>query len=435
LSEKIKIIPKLYFGWWMNIVSGLITGLGFGFTGEGFSALFKPLAAELGLSRAATAVASSVRALEFGIMSPIVGWLVDRFGPKWVIITGLVMLGGGIITMNFIDSALAYYIVWGVIVGVGGTLALTIAVDKALTDWFVRKRGLAIAVRFALIGTVSVFVLPVVTYLITKLGWRTTCLIWGTLMLACIPFILVFIKQKRPEYYGLLPDGAEIDPISSAGMDTIIERGRKYAAGILENEFTLKEAMKTTTFWMLIIANACGTIVQWGFTLHCIPFITDMGVSPTAAGGMMAMMILFTVPSRFFSGFFADHIPKGRLNYLMAAAFLCQVIGIAAFLINRTIAMVFVFLILQGFGSGMTRPLLIMIRGRYFGRKAYGSIEGISCMCETPLGLFAPVYAGWVYDTTGNYITAFFIFAILASFAAFLMCLVRPPKLNEINIR
>ena len=427
MPEKRRIFPKLYFGWWMNIVTGIITGLGFGFTGEGFSALFKPLASELGLSRAATSVASSIRGLEFGIMAPITGWLVDRFGPKWVIITGMVLMSGGMVLMNFINSALSYYIVWGVIVGIGGTLGLAIAVDKALTDWFVRKRGLAIAVRFALIGIVSVIVLPVITWLITALGWRMTCVIWGVLMFASIPFIWIFVKQKRPEYYGLLPDGATVE--SGTDSDSLIAKGIEYAANIQETEFTLKEAMKTTAFWMLIIANSCGTIVQWGFILHCIPFITDMGVSPTAAGGMMAMMIFFTIPSRFFSGFFADRIPKGGLHYMMAVAFLCQVIGITAFLLNRTIAMVVVFLILQGFGSGMTRPLLIIIRGRYFGRKAYGSIEGISCLFETPLGLFAPVYAGWVYDTTGNYISAFIIFAILASVAVFLMCLVRPPVL------
>ncbi|MFC1892401.1 MFS transporter [Thermodesulfobacteriota bacterium] len=427
MSEKRKILPKLYFGWQMNIVTSIITGLGFGFTGEGFSALFKPLSSDLGLSRAATSVASSIRGLEFGIMAPITGWLVDRFGPKWIVITGLVLMGCGMIWMNFVGSALGYYIVWGVIVGIGSTLALTIAVDKALTDWFVRKRGLAIAVRFGLIGLVSVIILPIITWLITVQGWRNTCVIWGVLMLASIPFMWVFIRQKRPEYYGLLPDGADVEP--STDSDSMIDKGVEYASDVQENEFTLKEAMKTTAFWMMIIANSCGTIIQWGFTLHCIPFITDMGISPTAAGGMMAMMVFFTIPARFFSGFFADRIPKNGLHYMMAAAFLCQVIGMTSFLLGRTIAMVFVFLILQGFGSGMTRPLLIIIRGRYFGRKAYGSIEGISCLFETPLGLLAPVYAGWVYDTTGNYITAFTIFAILAAVAAFLMCLVRPPAL------
>jgi len=414
----------------MNIVSSIVTGLGSGFSHEGFSALFKPLAAELGFSRAVTSVASSIRGLEFGIMAPATGWLVDRYGPRYVIAAGVFLMGAGMILMNFISSVWEYYIVWGVIVGIGSTLGITIAIDKALTDWFVSKRGLAVAVRFVLIGIITVIVLPIITWMLTKWGWRITCVIWGMVMLASIPFISFFVKQKRPEYYGLLPDGFEVES-DSRGTAGLIEKGIEYAANFQEIEFTLRQAMRTPAFWMLIMANSAGFIAAWGFSLHCIPFITDMGISPAIAGSMMAMMIFFTIPSRFLCGFFSDRIPKDRLQLLMAAAYLFQTLGIVSFLFYQTITMVYVFLILMGFGSGAVRPLLIIIRGRYFGRKAYGSIEGASVLLETPLSLLAPVYAGWTYDTTGSYITAFNLFAGLAAFATFVMFLIRPPRLND----
>ena len=129
----------------------------------------------------------------------------------------------------------------------------------------------------------------------------------------------------------------------------------------------------------------------------------------------MGLMIFFSIPSGFLSGLMADRIRKDRLKWLLAGAFLFQALGITAFLASQTIAMVYVFLIFYGFGIGPHRPLLIVIKGRYFGRKAYGSIEGTSMMFQAPITLFAPVYVGWVYDRTGSYLSALMLFATLAA--------------------
>jgi len=410
------------------VVTGIISGLGHGFYSYGISALFKPIASELGLSRAATSFATGVGRLQGGLEAPLTGWLSDRFGPRWVIVAGICFISTGLVLMNFINSLWAYYVVWGVVIGIGINLALTIAVDKALTNWFVSKRGLAFGIRFALLGICGVIALPVITWLVTTQGWRITCLIWAGVMFTGVPLSLYFVKQKRPEYYGLLPDGAMVESGSEADIDAMIDKGVEYATSFQETEFTLRQAMRTPTYWMIIIAWVCAMIVFGGFNIHCIPFLTDMGIDPTAAGGMMALMIFFTVPARFLGGLLADRVRKDRMQFLVAGAFLCQAIGITAFLLNQTIAMVYVLLILYGFGSGAPTPLRLTMGGRYFGRKAFASIQGTSMLFGAPVSLLAPVYAGWIYDTTGSYITAFTLFAVLAALAAFLMCLVRPPK-------
>ena len=143
---------------------------------------------------------------------------------------------------------------------------------------------------------------------------------------------------------------------------------------------------------------------------------------------MMAMMIFFTIPSKVLTGMIADLIKKERLQILMGFAVMLQAIGIMAFLSNQTLPMVYVFLILNGLGVVPIRPLLIVIRGRYFGRKAYGSIEGASVVFETPITIFAPVYSGWIYDTTGSYLTAFKLFAILAIISSIIMFFIHPPR-------
>lgn len=437
MLDKRRRLPRIFLGWWMNLVTGVYSGLGHGFYGYGMSVLFKPIAADLGLSRAATSLATGIGRLEAGIEAPVTGWLSDRFGPKWVIVVGICITSTGLLLMNFINAPWAYYVVWGVIVAIGNNLALTIAVDKALTNWFIRKRGLALGIRFVIIGICGVIVLPIMTWLVTGYGWRTTCLIWAGVMFTGAPLSGYFVKQKRPEYYGQLPDGASVELESETDLDAMIARGVEYAADFEETEFTLRQAMKTPAFWLMTTAWLCSTVVVGGFNIHIIPFLTDMAIDETIASGMMAMMVFFTVPARFVGGLLADRIEKNHLQFLAAGAFLSQAIGVGAFLIHQSIFTVYIFLILYGFGSGANAPLRLTIGARYFGRKAFASIQGISSMFTAPISFLAPVYAGWVYDTTESYTNAFVLFAILATLAAFLMCLVRPPKpptqVNDIN--
>ena len=140
----------------------------------------------------------------------------------------------------------------------------------------------------------------------------------------------------------------------------------------------------------------------------------------------MAMMVFFTIPSRFFGGILTDLIGKKNLNFLLAGGFLIQTSGLAIFLLSQSTVSVYVFLVLYGLASGASTPLFILTLGRYFGRYAFGSIFGSSMAMWAPVGLCAPVFSGWVFDTTGSYIVAFILFTVFAAIAALLMCLVKP---------
>lgn len=209
--------PLIFFGWWTVLTTGIAGGLGYGFYILGLSVFFKDLAAELGLTRAVTSVAAGIGRLEGGITSPLIGWLSDRFGPKWWIVIGVAIAGVGMILMRYIADVWHYYLVWGVLIGIGLNIALTVAIDKALINWFVRRRGMAQGVRFSLLSIFQIVSLQLITPLVLSQGWRMTCFIWGFVMLAMVPFTLAFVKRQRPEYYGLLPDGAEVK--RDAGRD------------------------------------------------------------------------------------------------------------------------------------------------------------------------------------------------------------------------
>ncbi|MFC1909037.1 MFS transporter, partial [Chloroflexota bacterium] len=384
---KRKRFPRIFFGWWTVLITSIWSGLGSGFYSSGISVLFKPIATELDISRAVASIATGIGRLEGGLESLLTGWLCDKYGPKWVIFTGSCIFVIGLVLMNFINSLWDYILVWGVIMGFGCNLAFSLAMDKALTNWFVRKRGLAFGARFVLLGIAGVITLLIVAWLIDTQGWRMTNLIWAGVIFVGLPFLWYFVKQKRPEYYGLLPDGAKMGSGSEANGVAIIDKGVEYTAEVAgEVEFTLRQALKTPSYWLLAIGYCGGSITHGAVTIHIIPFLTDMGIDVTVAGGMMATMVFFQIPSRFFSAFLCDRLRVNYWRFLLVGSFLFQVMGITIILLNQSIAMIYVFLILYGFGSGAVILVRIMMEGRYFGRKAFASIHGITNVLHAPIG-------------------------------------------------
>jgi OFA family oxalate/formate antiporter-like MFS transporter len=428
LNHNNKKAPKIFFAWWTVIITGIFSGLGHGFYIYGISVFFKDLAMELGLSRAVTSFAAGIGRLQGGISSPLTGWLADRYGPRWVIVAGVLMVGFGMILMNFITGVGSYIIAWGVLTGIGLNIGLTIAVDKALNDWFIEKRGMAQGTKFGLIGVAGVVLVPIVTWLVTWQGWRITCLLWGIMMLAGIPLIAVFVKQKRPEYYGMLPDGARADADSTADSGDLVKKGVAYASSFQEEEFTLKQALKTRAYWMLTITQCTQMTITGGAIIHIIPYLTDIGIDRTSAGSMMGLLVFFTIPARFLGGVFSDRVGKAHIHHLLACAFILQTAAFGALIVGRSVASLYLFLVLFGFSSGAYIPIYLIVMGRYFGRKAFGSIIGSSNAIRAPLALAAPVFTGWVYDTVGSYLPAFIFFVVAAALSSLIAFLIRPPE-------
>jgi len=428
LPENKRSRRGIFVGWWTVILTGIAGGTGYGLYTLGISAFFKDLAAELGLSRAVTSLASGLGRLEGGVTSPLVGWLSDRVGPRWWVVSGLIIAGIGMILMRYIGEVWHYFVVWGVLIGIGLNIALTVAVDKALTNWFVRRRGLAQGLRFSILSVFQIISLQVITSLVLAHGWRDTCFIWGFVMLAMVPFTLALIKNQRPEYYGMLPDGAKVELYETEAGKDMVGLGVEYASSFDETEFTFRQAMKNFTYWVLVIALGLQNIIVGGFTIHIIPFLTDKGIDTAIASGMMGMMVLFTIPSRLFGGIIADRLRKDRLKYLLSGILFLHVIGIGAFLIFESTASVYILLACYGLSLGGATPLLILMLGRYYGRTAFGSILGTTLAIFAPLGLLSPVYCGWVYDTTGSYHTVFVTFVIMAAASALVTLFIRTPR-------
>ncbi len=434
---KARKAPKVFFGWWTVLAGGVIAMWASGYYSYGFSALFKPIASELGFSRAVTSLPASIGRLEGGLEAPLTGWLTDKFGPKWIVLFGVFIFSLSLLLMKFVNSLWAFLAVWGIMLGLGHNINSGVPIEKAIANWFVRKRGIAIGIKWVLSGLSGVIALPLIAWLITVQGWRMTCVIGGLIMAAVgLPLGWFFMKRHRPEYYGLLPDGATVQE-GLTDPKQVVDQGVRYAADVEESEFTLRQAMRTPSYWLLIAAYTAHALAGPAISLHTIPFLTDLGIDPITAAGMMVIMLGSSIPFRFVGGVLADRLRKNHLRFLMGAAYFVQASGFAVFLLNQSISMIYVWFVLYGFGMGTGYALIAPIRARYFGRKAFGSIQGTAVMITAPVGMIAPVYTGWVYDTSGSYIAAFTVIGAIIAAAAVLSPFILPPnppaQISDVN--
>jgi sugar phosphate permease len=426
--KKLLIAPqKIYFGWWMTIAAGLLCFWGYAYHAYGFSALFKPISQELGFSRATTSLAASITRFEGGLEAPLIGYMADRYGPRITVFVGIFLAGLGLVLMYFVDSLWSFLLVWAVIGATGINIGLSMPLDVAITNWFIKKRGTAISIKWVFSGLSGVIGLPLIAWMISVYGWRAACVIGGVVLwVVGLPLVWFFIRSKRPEHYGLLPDGATS---SEENASDSFEAGKAYAADLGEVEFTAKQAMRTAPFWLMIVAYMFHGALYPVMNIHCIPFLTDRGMDLTLAAATMSVYILASIPARFLGGALIDRIPMKNMHYALAGSFALQCFGVTLFLFNQeSMVVLYTFFVLYGIGMGAVMPMTPVLRARYFGRKSFGTIAGWSRALTIPVGVIGPVLAGWIFDTTGSYEIAFLLFAVTLGISVVVMLFVRPPK-------
>lgn len=430
ITKAIRNTKNIYFGWWMALAGGILCLWGFGFTAYGFSALFKPISTELGFSRTAVSFAASLTRFNGGLEAPLVGYLSDKYGPRIMVMIGVWIAGLGLILMNWVHSLWTFYIVWALICTNGVNISLGMPLDVAITNWFIRKRGTALSIKRMFSGLSGTLTLPFIMWLIVTYGWREACFIGGLVMwIIGLPLVYFFIRKRGPEYYGLFPDGATADIQEN---DDAMLAAEKYAEEAGETHFTLKEAFRTKAFWMIIIAYSFHGALYPVMNIHCIPFLTDRGMDPVAAAATMAFYVTASIPARFLGGVLIDQVKTSNIRFFLAGAFLLEATGVTLFLFNQqNMVMLYVFFLLYGMGMGAAMPITPVMRARYFGRRNFGQIAGSSRALVMPIGFFGPIAAGWIYDVTGSYITAFTLLAVLLGAASLIISFATPPKSKQ----
>ena len=251
----------------------------------------------------------------------------------------------------------------------------------------------------------SGLLIPLVNWLIAQYGWRTTFVITGIGMWV-IGIPLSMVVRHRPEQYGYLPDGdrPQVREIEAEVEAKQIQPDKEDAG------LGVKQAAKTSAFWMLALVATVSSAGLTAVTVHVMPYLISVQIPREIASSIAASVVVISVAGRFGFGWLGDRLDK---RYLLVSALLMQVLGLLIFAYTRTMPYAIAFLVLFGPGVGGVITLRVIIQGEYFGRKAFGSIQGVMQAIHMIGTVLSPVFAGWIYDVQGSYQWAWLILAVV----------------------
>ena len=419
--------PRLFYGWVIVLAGYGIFMVGGGLLFHAFGTYVKLLEADFGWSRTQLSVAFSMQRLESGFLGPIQGWMVDRFGPRAVMLVGLTIFGLGFMAFSQVNSLLWFYVVF-MVMATGQSLGSMLSLSVSLVNWFRRRRGLALG----LVGTgmaTGGILQPVVVAGLEGLGWRTMAFASGVIILA-VGLPLTMLVRHRPEDHGMRPDG---DPIADETLSVIGADGSHEVADEHETDFSAREAMRTRSFWLLSFGHAAGLMTVGAMLVHFVLHVTDeLDISLGAAARMTMLMTVMLVIGMVSAGWLGDRISKRLIIVTAMVMHFAAMIMLAAV---STVALVSFAAGLQGLAWGARGPLTQALRADYFGTASYGTIMGFSSLIIM-LGMMAgPLAAGVLYDRTGSYTVGFLVLAAAAAVGAlcFLFATKPPPPRRAVE--
>lgn len=404
--------PRIFYGWYIVATGAVVQLLGAALLNQSFGAYVVLLQREMAWSKASIAGAISLMRLESGVLGPIDGWLIDRFGPRAVMRAGMVIFAIGFMLFSQVDSLPAFYATF-VILALGANLSGFLPLTVAVVNWFRRRRATALAtmqIGFAL-GGLSV---PLVVYFLETFGWRTTAFASGLLILA-VGLPLTTFVHHRPEELGLEPDGGTAAAAGTAGA----------ARPHREVSFQPREAVRTPAFWLISLGHGSALLVVSAVMVHLVPHLHEhLGYSLEQAGLVVSLLAAIQIAGQQIGGFLGDRFSKRMIATVCMGAHMAALLLVAY---AESFPMVLGFTVLHGLAWGIRGPLMQAIRADYFGPASFGVIMGLSSLIVTFGNTTGPLLAGILADTTGSYESGFTILALLAGVGSVFFLLARRP--------
>jgi len=400
----------IFYGWWIVLACFLISFYAGGAVWFGFTVFFEPIVEEFGWSHTQVSVAFSLRGFEIGILAPITGLLVDRFGPRKLAFSGTFIVGAAFIVLGFTNSLGMFYGAF-ILLALGTSGCSATVLMTAVAHWFKKNIGKAMGIVACGFGAGGLLI-PVMVWLIEQYQWRTAIIALGLGMwaLGIPPSILI---RHAPEQYGYLPDG-EI-PVGPSDGDGDRDSGQ---------EVTLKEALESKNFWKISIAEAIRMMIAMAVTTHVMPYLGSIGMSKISAAFVTTSIPLFSIIGRLGFGWLGDIIDK---KYVLALVFCSLGLGTLAFSYIHVRWLILPFLLLFCPGFGGSASLRGAVVREYFGMASFGGLYGIIMGVAAIGGIIGPLAAGWTFDKVGAYQSVWLFFAGTAFIAVVLILRLRAP--------
>jgi MFS family permease len=415
----------LFYGWIVVAVTFVTMAIGVN-ARTAFSLFFPPIISEFGWERGITAGAFSFGFVVSGVVSPLIGRLMDHAGPRAVMEVGVALMAGGLLLAPLTREPWHLYVTIGVMVGAGSVCLGYSGQSLFLPNWFIRKRGFAIGIAFAGVGIGSVTLLPWVQHMIEQTSWRTACTAMGLLVLIALAPINLLLR-RRPEDLGLRPDGDAAPSVGAAKpVSNIVD---PVWAG---TDWTLARALRTGRFWWIALGYFCGLYIWYAVQVHQTKFLLDIGFSPSVAVWSLGIVSLLGIPGQILLGHVSDRIGREWVWVASCAGFAICFAALIALKFEASLWLVYIMVFTQGaLGYGLTSIMGAVVLEIFQGRQ-YGSIFGTIMLAALAGGAAGPWVTGFLYDLTGDYTLAFAIAMALSGLSALSIWQAAPRKVRAV---
>lgn len=419
------LLVSFYYGWVVLTLSFLTTLVGAGIRSAP-AVFIHPLEVEFGWSRAAIAAAISINLLLFGVAAPISGWLLERFGPRRVMMSSLSLLVLGVSATTFMREFWHLVLLWGVVVGLGAGGVGSVLSATVANRWFVARRGLALGILNSASSTGQLIFLPLLMAVIVYAGWRVGSLILVAVVLTVIPLVFFWMRDD-PADLGLEPYGSgEQGATSSASLASL--RGVSKGSGSVP----LSEVFSSSTFWLLAGSFfICGGTANGLIGTHLIPHSIDHGIPQVTAAATVGVMGGLNFVGTVLSGWMIDRVqPRKWLSLVFALR------GLSLFILPfvQDFSGLFLFAVIYGLDWFATVPPTIALTADTFGKQAVGKIYGWIFLSHQIGAALMATGAGAIRVWLGDYQFAFLAGGSFAMIAAGLALRIRPQR-REIALR
>ena len=393
---------KPFYGYWIVLAAFLCNIITFGCGFYAFSLFVTPLQRQLGWGRGDVMAGFTIFFLTTGFVAPQAGRLVDRYGARVVMAAGAAIAGVGFLIL-FSMSALWHYYVGYAVVGLGMAGTGQIPTSAVVCNWFQKRRGAAVGLMASGVGVGGLVLSPVVGgYLLPALGWSRSFLVLGILCWAVIIPLALLVIRTRPEEKGLRAFGDTEDAVGT-------EPGRVVPkAGV-----SLKVAMTTMTFWLIVVTYLLSHFAQVGAIQNQVPFLEDAGFPVAVSAGALGAVGMCSAFAKFGFGWLCDRI---QAKYALAIGLALQTVSIIVLMnigAGTPSWMAWLYAITMGLGIGSWLPTMSMLVSGYFGLARYGAIFGAVTIPYSVGSAIGPLVAGRMYDASGSYDQVFILFLAL----------------------
>jgi MFS family permease len=414
IAEKLSDRLKAYYGWIIVAVALVSMAFWLGIRSS-FSVYYVALLEDFSWNRAESAGVQSIALIIYTILAPLVGGLIDRFGPRRVVVPGIIILALGLELSSTLDSLSQFYLYYGVVMGAGITSIGIITYSAILAHWFEKKRGLASGIAVSGMGLGTFLLVPLSQSFISLWGWRAAFMVTGGLVLIILlPANALFLRHK-PHQLGQYPDG--LAPLQSPQP---ADTGMLFKAAP-QSDWSLKKVLRSERFWAVFMFAFLSIIGVYIILVHNVKFLVDQGIDKMTAALIFAMVGMISSVFRIFWGWLSDRIGR-EMTYTLGIV--CACLGVGCLLLFETYRLkllVYSFFILFGMGWGVTAPMFIAVAADLFRGNIFGLIYGL---VEAGIGLAGALgawLAGFIFDKTQSYRLAFMLtIAVLASSCFFI---------------